>query len=978
MNQERLKIEKDIENELLQKLEQLGYKKREDIKNISDIEQNFKQHLERINKNILNNEKIENNKFQSSVLKNIKNKSLIENSKLLRDKIRIEQSLDFNDLRLDFFDKNDASKNIFEFSHQVSLSSSNNSREGNRGDVTIFMNGIPIVQIELKKNGVDINEAFNQINRYKKQSFDNNSIFKMLQIFIVSNSTITKFFANSSEISKKFMFDWSDKDNNKPSNILDFAEEFLKIDTLFKMITNYMIVNDDITMVLRPYQYYAVESVLNHYEKSKLLNSQITDLDERQKILNGFVWHATGSGKTVTSFKTAQLLSSNKDVEKVVFLVDRLDLNVQTFKEFKKFMDDESEDDLKESKNCKILYQQLNDNNRKIIITTIQKLSRLLKSENDNYKLDQNLLSKNFVFIIDECHRTQFGEMHKSLKRAFTKSILIGFTGTPIFEGETDNYLSTEKIFGKNLHKYMMIDAINDKNVLKFNIEYCKGIENKMEPSNDVQVEAIDEDGFFKSDKYLDLIVDYIYKINKIKTKDSFFSSMLVTADIETAVRYFYKFREKYPDFKVAALFSESDKNNEYDEDVVNKTICLTPDQYKMNFNNSKVSSDTSTNLEKVIVEYNKLYNKNYSKKDFKAYSNNIQNELSIDNKFGHPTIEMVIVVRMLTTGFNAKYLNTVYLDRRMKGYEVIQTISRANRIGHESKDIANIVSFRTHKNAIDSAIALYNNSSSLSSIVSNESLEDVMDNLNTNLEKLKIKWPTIDSILNCVSDVEKKEFIELMKTINRLLIHAKSFIKFNQLDVNISIEDLESYRSVMKSFKNLTKVNKDSILAEVDFNLDILVVDEINTDYILKKLTELNGLEDKKPLIKELEKISSKIKASGLSSKYDLINELIEATKSKLNDDKSVDIWNSYIDLKIEKVEPKIEDFAKNFGIDENGLNKIIKMYDEGKKNDKTINDFENEIIDSIINKEIGILEKRRKIEETKNFILSLESDYS
>lgn len=980
-------LEKDTEINLMEKLEQLGYKRRTDIRNIKDIEQNFKSHLEKINKETLNNKQIPEERFQNDVVRLIKSNSLVENSKLLKDKVRFVQGSGQHDLRLSFFDVENIDNNIFEFSNQVNLSDNSfGFREYNRGDVTIFMNGIPIVQIELKNARVEIDEAFNQISRYKKQSFDNDSIFKMLQIFIVSNSTITKYFSNHSDIDKKFMFYWTDKENNIISNIIDFADAFLNIKTLFKMITKYMIVNEKISMVLRPYQFHAVESILNHIESVKDLNEKITNLDERQSVLNGFVWHATGSGKTVTSFKTSQILSKNKNIDKVIFLVDRLDLNAQTFKEFKKFTDIEDENDLKESKNCKILYQQLINSENKIIITTIQKLSRLLNNEK-KYKLDDDLVNKKIIFIIDECHRSQFGDMHKNLKRTFIKSILIGFTGTPIFESDKINNLSTQRIFGKNLHRYMMVNAIRDNNVLKFNIEYIKGLRNKMEPSQDIEVEAIDKEGYYMSDQHVNAIVDYLYKINKIKTKDGYFSSMLVASDIESAIRYFWKFRERHPDFRVATLFSESDKtiNEDYvlsdDNNESEETINTNEFDTNQNTNDNKIFL---TDLEKIINEYNKLYDKKFDKNDFKAYSSNIQNELSIDAK-GHPKIEMIIVVRMLTTGFNAKYLNTVYLDRKIKGYEIIQTISRANRIGPNGKDIANIVSFKTPKYEIDDAIVIYNDNNSIDYILSQDSIDNIVDILNLELAKLQALWPDSDSILNETSDEKKKEFVNLMKYINKLINNASSFIEYDWSKVEISSDKLESYRGVMRSFKNdiNNSINKESILNDVDFDLDILEVNEINTDYILNKLSEVKKSLDGKLLIAELNKVHERIEKSGLKSKYKLLEEFTTHLISEISDDedkdlidwKTIDFVQLHKDFKMRKISPKISQFSELNGLDKEGLINVIEQTEEGKKNDKTINDFESEIKQIIINKSLTTIERNKLTKEIKNFILEISN---
>ena len=952
------KVKPEIVNEieLMKFLESLGYIRRTDIDNIPKVNHNLKQHLERLNAKELNNQSIPLDIFNLYVINKLSNNSIFSNAKIFRDLISIPKGIGNEHWRLMCFDKINFENNVFEFSHQIVQ----DSREGNRGDVTLFLNGFPIVQIELKRVGVNIKEAFNQIERYKKQAFDLN-IFKMVQLFIVSNDAITKYFSNNSKIEKKYMFNWTNSENKEYKNLIDFAKSFLNKQTLFKMLTNYMVLlnGNESILTLRPYQYFAVEASLNHIEKTNELNMTMTDLDERSKKLNGYIWHATGSGKTLTSFKVAQLLSEKTNISKVVFLVDRIDLNNQTIKEFKSYLGDNA-DDLEETQSSLKLSKQLTDVTTKIIVTTMQKMNRLLKDNHPFINQNKQLMNQNFVFVIDECHRTQFGQMHKELRKSFTKARLIGFTGTPIFACDDKNSMTTQEIFGINLHKYMMVNAIKDQNVLKFHIEYIKGPKSIMQPANDVEVEAIDKKGFFSSDLYIDKIVDYIYKIDISKTKNHNFKSMLVCSDIDSAVKYYWKFREKYPDFKVATLFSKVDNNYKINEE-------------KEEFEEPKNAREE---LSKIISDYNNLYKTNFTEMDFKSYSANVQNNVS--DRFGN--IQMVIVVKMLTTGFNAKFLNTVYLDRTLKEYEIIQTISRANRVCIEAKDLANIVSFRTFKKDVDEAITLYNDSDSTTFIFEKNSLEETIKEINDYIKKLTSRWPTHVEIKNEMSEMAIKDFIKIMKSLNKLLSIAKSFINFNDNMVDLTKNEIEQYRSVQKEIasKVINNVYKEPILHDIDFELEVFKTDEINVDYILFQLNNLKKYAKDHVFKLEINKILENIEKSGLKSKAKLLEEFIKQwTQKMLSDEKDewkqMDVAEAYQKYRIGNLIDKIKEFAKECDLDSLMLQEIMikKEYEN-----KPLEAYSNNIRDCINNKELTYLQKRELVNKIKDFILNIEND--
>lgn len=962
MNNYNVKPEYVVEKELMASLEQLGYKPRIDIDNVNKVEQNIKLHLERLNKVELKSTVLPNNEFDIYVKNKIISNDIFDNAVLFRDLIRISRGNNEN-IWLKCYDRTIFENNVFEFSHQIKLPYEKYNRE-NRGDVTLFLNGFPIVQIELKRSGIDLNEAFNQIQRYKQESFDE-SIFKILQLFVVSNESLTKYFSNNKSLSKAFMFEWSDENNKKDFNLIHFANSFLNKTTIFKMITDYMVLrsSNKSIVTLRPYQFYAVEKIIDHIENTNALNKELDELDERAEKLNGYIWHATGSGKTLTSFKASQILSKKQSIYKVVFLVDRNDLNKQTLDEFKGFLGDNS-DDLEATDNSYKLYGQLLDPTIKIIVSTIQKFHRVLTSAKyPKINLNEELLTQNFIFIVDECHRTQFGDMHKLLRKRFIKSRLIGFTGTPIFAQNAKNSMTTSQIFGENLHKYMMINAIDDRNVLKFIIEYIKGPKKIMSPGEDVEVEDIDIKGYFKSDEYHQKVADYIYKINTNKTKNGNYKSMLVCSDIDSAIKYYWFFRNKYPDFNVATLFSKRDSNQILDEAKDEENVTFVKNE-----------------LEKIILDYNQVYETNCSEKEFKLYSYNVQSKLKPKSLHGSK-LNLVIVVRMLTTGFDAEYLNTIYLDRSLKDYEIIQTISRANRLCGLEKDYANVVSFKTFKNDVDEAIKLYSNGESPDAFFVKESLQTLIDKINEEIFNMKLKWPSYEDAKKEQSEIRIKEFISHMKIINKMLLHAKNFIEYDNKMISISLKELEEFRSVQKdiSRKVIDKIYKDPILEDIDFEIDIFKTDEINVDYILMMLNNLKNKVSDKTIFKfEVNKVIESIRKTELKSKAKLIEEFILRWSENMisendNDWKHKDIYSKYQDFKIESINNKILDFCLTYDLDIDQLKETI--FKKGYENKPLISYNEN-IRNIIKNKELGIIEHSKLIKIIKEFIISANDD--
>lgn len=943
----KITSEAKIEKGLMNQLSSLGYTPRLDIKTISDIENNIRVHLNRLNKEPLKNTILTDDQFDS-ILKQFKNCDVFGAASLFEDKITIKKT-NKESYRLICYDPNNRENNIFEYSHQIK----SQSNYVNIGDVTIFMNGFPICHIELKKSGIDISEAYNQILRYKIENFDNN-IYKFTRIFIVSNNEYTKYFANNhfnnTKRDHKYYFNWSDNENKSLNNITDFANSFFDQEVLFNLISKYTILtNDKLIMILRPYQYYAVQAIIQKIKDTNTLNYEITDIDERSKKLNGYIYHATGSGKTLTSFKVCEVLASDSSINKIIFLVDRIDLNRQTMDEYKKF----SGEDLDETPSSGVLEKQLSDPTNKIIVTTIQKMHRLLnKSDNRFIKNNKQILSANNIFIIDECHRTQFGDMHKDIRKNFIHSRLIGFTGTPIYKEVSKDFQTTPDIFGQELHNYKMVNAIEDGNVLKFRIQYVKGPTTDLKVDEDIETTAdrLDTEGFFKSDKYIQKIAYFIN--NNIKRKNTpELKTMLTTSSIENAIKLYWEFRKSYPDLNVATIFSflDNDKNIEIDEHSKHK-------------------------LEEIIEDYNATYNKSFSTNNLRQYYSSIQNNLKNkgDDKF---RIQLIIVVNMLTTGFDCKYIDTIYLDRKLITYNLIQTISRTNRIFYDAKKpIANVISLRTFKRDVDFALGIYNEGT-LTGYIDKDSLESFIEKLNDCIDKLKSKWKSPDAATHIRSEDEQKEFITIIRTLNKLLSIAKTFLEFDMNMINITHDEIEGYKSVYQNIYEKVKneIITAEIIKDIDFELETFE-DEINVDYILDLVKNVKY--DELSFEIELNKIMDKIKEISSKSKKELIESFIQKWKEKMlvGDDswKNKDIQEAYIEHRIERIIPAIEEYCKNYNLD---LDLIKEVYFRYHFEKKTINAYEKEIDNAFIIKP-KFLERKQIIKDVESFIIDLDTN--
>ncbi len=793
-----------------------------------------------------------------------------------------------------------------------------NGRHQTRYDVTILVNGLPLIHVELKRRGVAIREAFNQINRYQRDSFwASTGLFEYVQIFVISNGTHTKYYSNTTrnqhikelldlnanrnkKTSNSFEFTsyWADGSNKVIADLVDFTKTFFAKHTILNLLTKYCVfTTEDLLLVMRPYQIAATERILNRIEVAHNYKKMGT------VEAGGYVWHTTGSGKTLTSFKAAQLATKLPYVEKVLFVVDRKDLDYQTMKEYDRF----EKGSANSNTSTKVLKKQLEDSNAKIIITTIQKLDHFI-SQNKNHEV----YKQHFVLIFDECHRSQFGEMHKEITKTFKNYHIFGFTGTPIFaiNSSTTNInptiKTTPQAFGEKLHTYTIVDAINDGNVLPFRIDYVNTM--KLAPDiKDSKVKAIDIERAMMAPERISEVVSYILEHFDQKTKrNSYytfsgrkvagFNSIFAVASIPMAMAYYTEFKRqtqlKSRNLNIATIYSFS-VNEEVVEDVF-------PDE---GFETDKLDQNSRDFLDSAIQDYNHTFSVNYdtSSDKFQNYYKDLS--LRVKNR----EIDLLIVVNMFLTGFDATTLNTLWVDKNLKYHGLIQAFSRTNRILNSVKTYGNIVCFRDLKDETDEAIALFGNKDA-GGIVLLKPYRDYYYGYEDKCEHvpgyeeliayLVQKYPIGESI---IGEEIKKAFIKLFGNILRLKNILNSFDDFKGNEI-LSDRDFQDYQStyidLYQEFRPKDKADKENINDDIVFEMELIKQIEVNIDYILMLLAkyyETNG-SDKTILVTIDKAINSSIE---LRSKKELIEGFIERVNLIHLED---GFWNSYVNEQKQK----------------------------------------------------------------------------
>ena len=600
-------------------------------------------------------------------------------------------------------------QNLFQVTNQITV----HGMYENRYDVTILINGLPLVQIELKRKGMELKEAFNQISRYQRHSY--NGLFQYIQLFVVSNGVNTKYFSNNKELNYKQTFYWTHIENIKYSRLADFTVHFLEKCHLSKMITKYIVLNESskALMVLRPYQYYAVEEIVKSVESNAMKN--------------GYIWHTTGSGKTLTSFKASQILATNKDVDKVIFCVDRKDLDFNTMKEFESF----SPGSVSSTSNTDQLYNQLKDTKTGILITTIQKLNNLVRTER-YLKGMENVKNKRMVFIFDECHRSQFGDSHARINDFFTNKQFFGFTGTPIFAENSNGGRTTKDLFGEKLHSYIIKDAIADDNVLGFSVEYLSTFKNRNfieeetgrdKDYDDIDVPAINKQEVFGSEERLELIVDHILKIHDSKTKNKQFTAMFAVSSVKNLIKYYEIFKRKNHNLKIATIFTYGVNEDLADTDGNVDTETQPVDQ-----------AHSREKIDQFVKDYNVMFGENHDLNRFNGFN---AYYVDISKKVKDRKIDILLVVNMFLTGFDSKYLNTLYTDKNLRYHGLIQAFSRTNRIFNDAKCYGNIVNFRNLYKKTNEAIKLFSDSNAVETVLW-KTYEEYVEETNKQIQALR------------------------------------------------------------------------------------------------------------------------------------------------------------------------------------------------------------------------------------------------
>lgn len=885
-----MKDEKQIELDFIEKLKDLKYIYRKDIKDRFSLETNFRQHFERLNMVKLSDSEF--NRLKESII----NSNVYESAKILRSINTLIRD-DDTPLQYTLVNINDWCKNEFEIINQLRINTENSNH---RYDVIILMNGLPIVQVELKTLHINPKKAMEQIVNYKNDTGNGytNSLLCFIQLFIISNETKTYYFANNNKEHFSFnaderflpIYELADKDNNKITHLHEFSRRFLEKCTLGQLISQYMVLvaSEQKLMIMRPYQIYAVKSIMGCIAQNRG---------------NGYIWHTTGSGKTLTSFKASTLLKERPEIEKCLFIVDRKDLDRQTRLEFNKFQ----EGCVEENTNTENLVKRLEseDYKDKVIVATIQKLGLALNDDSKRNKEKKKngeltykerlskLRDKRIAIIFDECHRSQFGDYHDAIKSFFPKAQLFGFTGTPIFEenatykqidGTIGSYITTKDVFEKELHAYTITNAIDDKNVLPFKINYF----------------TLYEDGKKTNKKSIKkAIVETILSKHDAATNNRRFNAILATSSINDAIEYYHLFKamkddpkynrnSKFSKLNIACVFSPPAEGN---KDVQQLQEDL-PQELE---DNKKNPEEKKAELKQIIDDYNTQFNTNHTINEFDLYYQDVQKRIKdqqySNSDYPHENkIDITIVVDMLLTGFDSKYLNTLYVDKNLKQHGLIQAFSRTNRILNDTKPAGLIFDFRGLKTEIDEAIKLFSgkdNSKRAKEIWLVDPAPKVIENLNEAVVKLEKFMESQgleckpEQVSNLKGDLARCEFINKFKEIQRLKTQLDQYVDIDE-DNNTKINELipeetmQAFRGVYleiaQDIKNKQDKNSDELPPEVqetDPEFILFASAIIDYDYIMSLIAKCTQQDTSKK-----ETMSKKELISYLSSNSNLLEE--------------------------------------------------------------------------------------------------------
>ena len=869
--------EYQLENELIGQLQQLSYAS-VTLKDESQLLSNLKTQIERANGLAPLSET-----EWKQVISFLNTGTVFERAKNLRDLFPVK--FDDGTSKHLFFLSDDPSKNIYQVTNQITIDHRDYNGRTSRFDVTLLVNGLPLVQIELKKRGMEIAEAFNQTQRYIREAYwAGQGLFGFIQLFVISNGANTRYYSNGTT-GIEFAFPWADVHNKHINEIVDFAEAFFNQQHLTQMLTQYMVLLETTKslMVLRPYQIYAVRKIVQHVQNS----------DQ-----NGYIWHTTGSGKTLTSFKASQIIMQMPDVEKVLFVVDRNDLDTQTSREFNAF----KAESVDSTDSTHTLVKQLDQRHDKLIVTTIQKLNRAISTDRYLEYIDY-LKDQKVVFIFDECHRSQFGETHQNIKKFFSNAQMFGFTGTPIFEENSQSKaglkLTTDYLFNECLHQYVIVDAIRDRNVLQFQIDYrgkytAKGMQNNL--GYDDEVEGIDTRELYDNPQRLEMIARYIVETHDTKTRNREFTAMLCVSSVDTLTQYYEMFEKVQTEKKqqdeeqgrlfkaltIATIFSYA-ANEAVSVDEQNGLIHEEAADIP-----SQINPSSRDKLDRYIAQYNQQFKTNYNSGDqFYAYYRDIADRVK------KKQVDILLVVNMFLTGFDSKPLNTLYVDKNLKYHGLIQAFSRTNRVYNDKKPFGNIICFRNLKRATDEALALFSNKEA-QKVVLVPSYEEIKQDYESAVRKLLNITPDYQSVDDLITEDQQLKFIKAFREVMRYNAQLQTFIEYDQnqtaLDKQHFANFASKYADLCRDVRKTTKKEKVSVLDDVDFQLDLLHSDRINVGYIINLLQLAVNSDDEGKRKKYEAQVHDLIgNEVTLHDKQELIQKFIEENMPKMINGQSV-----------------------------------------------------------------------------------------
>lgn len=885
--QDTYQSEKELEDGMIRDLESQGYE-RFYGKTSEELYKNLKIQIERLNKVAFTDKEWE--RFLVEYL-DCPNDGMIEKTRKIQENYIYDFIFDDGHLKnIKIIDKKNIHNNILQVCNQIKQK----GKHKNRYDVTVLVNGLPLVHIELKKRGVSLHEAFSQIDRYGKESFNaENSLYKFVQIFVISNGTYTRYFANTTAQNKnhyEFTCEWADAKNKVIRDLKDFTATFFEKRTILEVLTKYCVFDSNNTLlIMRPYQIAATERILWKIESS-YQNKKSGKIEA-----GGFIWHTTGSGKTLTSFKTAKLATELEYIDKVFFVVDRKDLDYQTMKEYQKFQPDS----VNGSKDTKELKRSIEKQDNKIVVTTIQKLNEFVK-KNPSHEI----YDKHCVIIYDECHRSQFGDAQKNIRKSFKNYYQFGFTGTPIFPENALGSDTTAGIFGAQLHSYVITDAIRDKKVLKFKVDY-NDIRAKFKAAetetDDKKLKELEKRMLLHPER-ISKVVEYILKVYNTKThrneyynikqkRLNGFNAIFAVQSVEAAKLYYEEFQKQQENFpeekrlKVMTIYSFA-ANEE------RNAIGDIPDE---NFEPSAMESTAKEFLDKVISDYN-----DYFKTNFSTNGNEFQNYYKdLSKKVKDKKIDILIVVGMFLTGFDAPTLNTLFVDKNLRYHGLIQAFSRTNRILNKVKTFGNIVCFRDLEKATKNAIKTFGDENSVN-IILEKSYNDYINGFKDEETGKSVKG-YIDLCNEIVKkfpkpveiekNQDKKEFAELFGELLKTENILKNFDEFENFEKIISdrqMQDMKSvYVDICEEIRNAGKDDQNNSneqgidFSDIEFQIDLLKTDEINLDYILELILEKTKEHD------DIETLKSEIRriirtSLGTRAKENLVINFINKTDLK------------------------------------------------------------------------------------------------